>query len=466
MNKPASVPHFARPAFVDAARTDFDLLMREHPDLHYVDAMLPDVLGILRGKRLAASDAARLFDSGMQIPRSLYLMDAHGEMTNPFGRGFGDGDPDGTAWPIPGTLSPVWGEGPKRAQMLMTLRDGQGHAEASEPRAALERVAERFHDAKLTPVAALELEFYLIDRERDAYGAPRPPLNPRNGAREKAASVYGIDDLDRYQAFLGALNAAALVQRVPVSATSKEYAPGQFEANLRHQSDVCSAADHAIFLKQVVKAAARAHGYEATFMAKPYPDRSGSGLHIHVSVLDEAGRNIFDDGTEKGSPRLGHAIGGLQATMAESMAFFAPNVNSYRRFQPDMFAPVNRRWGVNNRSAGLRIPMGPSEARRVEHRCAGADANPYYVLAAVLAGVHHGLEKKLDPGAPAVGNVSREPDAALPFTIDDALARLADAKILASYLGEETIALYRETKRIETDRLRKIISPAEYEWYL
>ena len=121
----------------------------------------------------------------MQIPRTLYLMDAHGEMTNPFGRGFGDGDPDGTAWPIPGTISQVWGEGPKRAQMLMTLRDGQGVAEASEPRAALERVAQKFHEAKLTPVAALELEFYLIDPKRDAKGAPQPPLNPRNGAREK-----------------------------------------------------------------------------------------------------------------------------------------------------------------------------------------------------------------------------------------------------------------------------------------
>ena len=118
--------------------------------------------------------------------------------------------------------------------------------------------------------------------------------------------------------------------------------------------------------------------------------------------------------------------------MAESMAFFAPNVNSYRRFQPDMFAPVNRHWGVNNRSAGLRIPMGPSEARRVEHRCAGADANPYYALAAVLAGIHFGLEKQIDPGAPAMGNVSRDPDAALPFTIDAALARLGEARALAT----------------------------------
>ena len=133
-----------------------------------------------------------------------------------------------------------------------------------------------------------------------------------------------------------------------------------------------------MFLKQIVKAAARANGFDATFMAKPYPDRAGTGLHVHVSVLDEQGRNIFDDGSRGiGSDQLRHAIGGMQALMPESMALFAPSLNSYRRFQPDMFAPVNRRWGVNNRSAGLRIPMSPGDARRVEHRVAGADANPY-----------------------------------------------------------------------------------------
>ena len=466
MNKPAGIPAFARPAFVDAAKAEFEAFDSAHRGLHYIDAVLPDVLGVLRGKRIPAAEAARLFESGMQLPRSLYLMDAHGEMTNPFGRGFGDGDPDGTAWPIPGTLSLVWGPGPKRAQMFMTLCDADGQPEASEPRAALERVVRRFEEARLTPVAALELEFYLIDPERTAHGAPQPPRNPITHERERAASVYGMDDLDRHRVFLGALAEAARVQRVPISATSKEYAPGQFEANLRHQSDALASADHAVLLKQIVRAAARAHGYDATFMAKPYTNRSGSGLHVHVSLLDEAGRNIFDDGSEEGSPRLRHAIGGLQALMADSMAIFAPNVNSYRRFQPDMFAPVNTRWGVNNRSAGMRVPMGPNEARRIEHRSAGADANPYLTLAAVLAGIHHGLQNALDPGAPAVGNVSRVPDLSLPFTIDDALARLHGAQTLASYLGEETLALYRETKRIETERLRRVITEAEYEWYL
>lgn len=465
MNKPASAPGFSRPAIAAAARAEFDALLAARPELEYVDAVLADICGTLRGKRLRIEEAGKLFESGMQIPLSIHLMDAHGEMANPFGRGYGDGDPDGTAWPIPGTVTPVWGEGPPRAQMLMTLRDSSGAPDPGEPRAALERVVEHFAALKLTPVAALELEFYLIDPVRDAAGAPLPPLDPRSQAREGHASVYGIADLDRYRTFIASLGDAATLQRVPFSATSKEYAPGQFEANLKHQPNACEAADHAVFLKQIVKAAARAQGLDASFMAKPYPDGLGNGLHIHLSLLDEAGRNIFDDGTANGSDSLRHAIGGLQALMPESMALFAPNVNSYRRFQPDMFAPVNRRWGHNNRSTGLRVPLGPGAARRIEHRVAGADANPYLALAAVLAGVHHGLVSKRDPGAAATGNVSRERDAALPFTLGDALARLG-GDTLNSYFGEETLALYRETKRIEAERFARVITAAEYDWYL
>jgi glutamine synthetase len=466
MNKPTPAPSFARPAFVEAAKARLDDLLRQHPEIEFVDAILADICGTLRGKRLPVGSTDPLFESGMQIPLSIYLMDASGEMVNPFGRGIGDGDPDGSAWPIPETIAPVWGDGPKRAQMLMTLRDETGMAHPAEPRAALERVLERFAELKLQPVAAMELEFYLIDRERGEGGAPLPPRDPATGKRENTNSVYGIEDLDRYHDFLAKLSEAARLQGVPVSATSSEYAPGQFEANLRHQGDALLAADHAVFLKQIVRNAAVAAGLDATFMAKPYPDRAGTGLHVHVSVLDAHGHNIFDDGSAGGSDSLRHAIGGMQALMPASMALFAPSINSYRRFQPDMFAPVNRRWGVNNRSAGLRIPMGPGHARRVEHRAAGADANPYFTLAGVLAGLHHGLVNRIDPGPAAIGNVSREPDIALPFSLDSALQKFGDEPVLRAYLGDETVRLYGETKRLEAQRFGRIISPAEYAWYL
>jgi len=443
-----------------------EAVLLANPAIEFVDAAIADISGALRGKRISVTDAPKLFDAGMQIPLSLHLMDVRGEMMNPGGRGYSDGDPDGTAWPIAGTVMEVWGSAPPRAQMLMRLSDASGVPLAYDPRTLLERVLKRFDELDLTPVAAHELEFYLVDERRDEKGRPQPPLLPRDGTRDSTPSVYGLDDLDRYQGFLAALSEAAALQRVPVSATSKEYAPGQFEANLRHQANAVTASDHAVFLRQIVKSAAASQNARASFMAKPYPDRSGSGQHVHVSLIDRTGRNIFDNGTPEGSEMLRFAAGGLAALMPESMAFFAPNLNAYRRFQPDMFAPVNRRWGFNNRSTGLRVPVGPNEARRIEHRCAGADANPYLVMAAILAGLHHGVVNRIDPGPPAVGNVSREPDTALPFSLEDALKLLEKASVLPSYFGAETVQLYRETKSIELARFKKLISAEEYEWYL
>ncbi|MGQ0742563.1 MAG: glutamine synthetase family protein [Alphaproteobacteria bacterium] len=469
MNRPvdsAKARSQALAAEVAAARAELDALLRQNPKISFVDAVMPDLCGVLRGKRIPVGQAGKLFESGMQIPLSIYLMDAKGEMANPFGRGFGDGDPDGTSWPLAGTATRVWGSDPPRAQIFMTMRDERGEVFAGEPRATLALVASRFDPLGLVPVTALELEFYLLDQTRDHAGRPQPPLCPRTGAREGAVSVYSVDDLDRYQGFVNALNEAAVYQGIPISATSSEYAPGQFEANLMHQKNALRAADHAVLLRQVVRAAAVSQGCHATFMAKPYPDRAGSGLHVHLSLLDKSGRNVFDNGTSEGSELLRFAAGGCAAMMAESMAIFAPNLNSYRRFAPDMFAPVNRRWGVNNRSAGVRVPVGSGEARRIEHRVAGADANPCLVLAAVLAGVHHGIVNKIDAGPPAIGNVSREPDPALPFTLDEALAALEAGKVLREYFGKESLDLYRETKRIEQQRLRKTISDVEYDWYL
>jgi glutamine synthetase len=464
MNLPANPSPTAQPLV--AARAELDSVLAANPRIQFVDAAIADICGALRGKRIAVADAPKLYDSGMQIPLSLHLMDVRGEMMNPGGRGYSDGDPDGTAWPIAGTVMEVWGADPPRAQVLMTLREPSGVPVPHDPRAILERTLARFAELNLTPVAAHELEFFLIDGQLDAKSRPQPPFSPRTATRESTLSVYGLDDLDRYQTFLTALAEAAALQHVPMTAASKEYAPGQFEANLRHQSNALAASDHAVFLRQIIKAAAGKQNARASFMAKPYPDRSGSGQHVHLSLVDRSGRNVFDNGTAEGSELLHYAVGGLANLMAESMAFFAPNLNAYRRFQPDMFAPVNRRWGINNRSAGLRIPIGPTEARRIEHRCAGADANPYLAMAAILAGVHHGLVNKIDPGPPAVGNVSREPDTSLPFSLEDALKGLESPRVLQNYFGAEAIDLYRETKAIELSRFKKQITAEEYEWYL
>jgi glutamine synthetase len=247
-----------------------------------------------------------------------------------------------------------------------------------------------------------------------------------------------------------------------VKSAVSEYAPAQFEVNLGHIADPLRAADHAFLLKRAVKAAARATGLAATFMAKPFPDRSANGLHVHVSLAQRDGQSLF----ARDEAKLRHAIGGLQATMAEAMLFCAPNANSYRRLRPRSYAPLAPTWGHNNRTVALRVPAGPAAARRIEHRVAGADASPYLVLAAVLAGIHHGLEAALDPGPPIRGNAYAQTRPSPPITWDAAIAALQSAEILPHYLGPEFCRLYRVCRAAERDRFNDLITPAEHAWYL
>ena len=214
-----------------------------------------------------------------------------------------------------------------------------------------------------------------------------------------------------------------------------------------------------------VDAIARAHGFEASFMAKPYADRAGSGMHVHMSVAGPDGKNAFAAADPAGAPILRHAVGGLQRIMHEAMAVFAPTPNAYRRFVPNLFVPVNRHWGINNRSTGLRVPAGGPNSRRIEHRVSGADANPYLVMAALLAGLHHGLASKIDPGKPFEGNASELPDPSVPFNFPDALAAMEKSSVLRSYWGSY-VDVYVATKRVELERFNAIIPPHEHDWYL
>ena len=440
--------------------------LAEHPETLYVDAIFIDLCGIVRGKRYPRGDMEKLFAKGLQIPYTVYLLDVTGESLDPCGRGFSDGDPDGTAMPIPGTLVPVpWAPQPC-AQVLMTMNDEAGEPSIWDPRNVAAAVVERFAETGLQPVIAFELEFYLLDRERDADGRPQAPISPATGKRDTSTQVYSIPLLDEHNAFFREVETAAAAQKVPCTVATTEYAPGQYEINLRHVEDPLAAADHCALLRHIVQRIAARHGLDATFMAKPHLEQTGNGMHVHMCLQDESGRNRFDDGSALGSETLRHAVGGLAATMSEAMAIFAPNVNAYRRFGPNLFVPVTKSWGANNRSFAFRIPAGDGDSRRIEHRIAGADANPYLVLAALLAGVHHGLTNKIDPGPSWSGNATDHVDPDIPLRLEPALQRLETATILSDYLPRDYIETYCATKRSEYDKFSNAISRREYEWYL
>jgi glutamine synthetase len=437
-----------------------------HPDVRFIDAIFIDLCGILRGKRYPRGDLEKIFKDGFPIPYTTYLLDATGENMDPCGRGFDDGDPDGIAVPVPGTLVPVpWSDKPA-GQVLMTLNDEDGSPSPIDPRNQAAAAVERFKETGLSPVVAFELEFFLIDRERDGQGRPQAPINPATGRRESETQVFGMAQLEAYGVFFEGVEQASRAQGVPASVASTEYAPGQFEINLHHVADPLAAADHCALLRNIVKQVAARQAMDATFMSKPFPDTTGSGMHLHVSLVDSAGANAFDDGSRAGNETLGHAIGGLGATLAEAMAIFAPNLNAYRRFGPNLFVPVAASWATNNRSVAFRIPAGSGASRRVEHRVAGADANPYLVLAAILAGLQHGLEHRIDPGPMAQGNASAAADPDLPLAWEPALDRLDQAEILPRYLDGEYLEIYAATKREELKRFAATISPQEYDWYL
>jgi glutamine synthetase len=450
----------------DAAAHELAAFRERHPEIVAVDAIFADLCCIFRGKRCPIDEAAKLYDPGLAIAGSSVLLDVDGECYDPGGYGFSDGDPDCLARVVPGTLRPVpWADRPL-AQALLCLYDADGGPYPFDPRNVLRRVVGRFDELGLRPVVAFELEFYLIDRRLGPDRAPQPPISPLTGERDRATQVYGINEVDAYAGYLQEVADSCAAQAIPAGTASAEYAPGQFEINLRHVTDPLAAADHAVLFRRAAQAVARRHDLRATFMAKPYASAAGNGMHLHVSLLDRDGRNPFDDGGPQGSDRLRHAIGGVLATLPEAMAIYAPNVNSYRRFRPNLFVPTAACWGYENRSTAIRVPLGGGADRRLEFRLPGTDANPYLTLAAALAGMHHGLVETLDPGPAATGNAATALDPRLPFRLRDALAALAEAAVLPGYLGAEYCRVYHLCKTSEFDRFAAAISPREYEWYL
>lgn len=448
-----------------APKPEVQRFLEENPDVAAVDCVIADINGCLRGKRVRRDALTKVYTDGICLPGSLYALDITGTTVEATGLGFDSGDADQICRPVPGRLSRSPWQKSATGQVLMAMHGEDDQPYFADPRCALATVTARFSEMGLTPVVAVELEFYLIDRLRDR-GRPRPPLSPATGEREASTQVYGMKELDDYVEFIEAVRVAAERQNLPADTAVSEYAPGQYEVNLRHRDDAVAACDDAILLKRLLKGVAKQFGMEATFMAKPYEDRAGNGLHVHVSLVDKDGRNVFAGNDALGSDALRHAIGGLKQTMAESTAIFAPTANSYRRYRADSFVPMSPTWGANNRTLALRIPAGSRDATRVEHRVAGADANPYLVMAAILAGMHHGITHRIDPGPPTEGNAYAQHPPSIPCYWNDALARFDGAAVLPSYLGEAFCHVYSACRWHECDTFNAHISPLEYEWYL
>lgn len=439
--------------------------LAQMPECAAIDLILPDMNGLLRGKRITRDALEKVYADGVCLPMSLIATDITGNTVEETGLGYDIGDEDRICRPVPGSLRPVpWQQRPM-AQLLLTMEDAKGGTFAANPREVLKRVLQRFAERGLTPVVAVELEFYLLDGELGANGRPKTSRNPATGERNTTTQVYYLQDLNDYQRFTDAVADACAAQQIPADTAVAEYAPGQFEINLKHRNDAVLACDDAMYLKRAIKAIAEQQGMIASFMAKPFVDQAGSGTHIHVSVLDRDGNNIFACNQNAPAGTLRHAIGGLQRVSRDCMLMFAPHANSYRRFVLNAFVPLNDCWGFNNRTVAMRIPHSNEANVRIEHRIAGADANPYLVTAAVLAGILHGLEHQPDPGAPIVGNAYEQTEPRTLFwrdTIDDFMG----SDFIADAFGGDFRHIYGQQKLKEMRSFNREVTDLEYAWYL
>jgi len=442
-----------------------EAFLAAHPAIDSFALVWTGISGVQRGKLLRREEVIGAYRNGRFLPGSIMGVDVNGEDVVETGLVWDDGDADRIAWPLPGTLVPVPWE-PGAAQFLTALHELDGAPCIVEPRNALARVAERFAEMRLTPVAAVELEFYLMDREAALAGRPRPPRALLNESRPEHFQCYLLQDLEDFEPFFHDVYAGAQAQGLPALTVISEYAPGQMEMVLHHRPDILRAADEAIMFKRLVRATADRHGLAATFMAKPYSQFTGSGMHIHVSLMDEEGRNAFAAESADRSPLMLNAIAGLKESMAEAMLIFAPNANSYRRFRRNSYAPIAPNWGVNNRTVSIRVPATRGEAMHIEHRPAGADANPYLVLAAVLAGMHDGIARGLDPGPAVVGNGYEQPAPRMPTDWYAAIDAFRKGSVMREYLGDRFVDTFAIVKEAEADRFNAEPTPRDFSWYL
>ena len=445
---------------------EFKIFCKNYPEVKYVDAILSDLSGIIRGKRLPINDAEKLFKSGIQFCYSTFLLDVTGYCPDAVGRGFSDGDPDATYYPVAGSLKKMpWHKDPL-AQVLITIQDDSRYSSIIDPRNVLAKVLEKFDDMKLSFKIAFELEFYLFSKRKSILEKPVSAISNETKRKSEGTQVYGMRELDEFYDFLEDVNNYCKIQNIPATTASSEFAPAQFEINLNHTEDPLKAADDAALLRRVIKETAIKHEYEASFMSKPLIDQTGSGMHVHLSLYDKDKKNIFASSKEEGSEALSFAIGGLQKTTYENFLIFAPNVNSYRRFEPDQFVPVNNSWGPNNRSVAFRIPRSDSYAKRIEHRVSGAEANSYLVLAAILSGIHLGLKNKLKPSKFRKDNACADADPEMPKNIEKSISLFENSVFCKNYFSAEYVNMYADLKRKEFESFNSEISDIEYKWYL
>jgi glutamine synthetase len=428
-----------------------------------IECLVPDLTGVARGKILPRLKFTE--DRGMRLPQAVVAMGVTGEFPEegPYYDVISPTDMDMHLRPDPTTARIVpWAIDPT-AQVIHDCYDKDGHLVPFAPRSVLRRVCDLYAAKGWNPVVAPELEFYLVARNTDPDMPLKPPIG-RSGRAETSRQAYSIDAVNEFDPLFEDVYAYCETMGLNVDTLIHEVGAGQMEINFFHAHPL-GLADEVFMFKRTVREAALRHDMYATFMAKPIAGEPGSAMHIHQSVVDQDGKNIFSNPDGTASKEFYWFIGGLQKYIPAAMALFAPYVNSYRRLVRSNAAPINIQWGTDNRTVGIRSPLASPQARRIENRVIGADANPYVALAATLACGYIGIQKQIEPTPECKGDAYLG-DFQLPRSLGEALELLRHEKDLQEVLGASFVTVYSEVKEIEYAEFMKVISPWEREHLL
>jgi glutamine synthetase len=418
-----------------------------------------DLIGVDRGRDVLIDELRTATGHhGLAFCRAVYHTTPMGDVV-PVQGGIEAGLPDITVRPDLSTLTPM----PWEPNALWCIGDAflpDGSAAPESPRSVVRRVSDLLGSLGLTAIVGPELEYFVCEPDGGS------PAGYRRYA-DATGNVYVVGRKGDPQGLLLKTLRSLRDARLQVTAANHEFSGGQFEINLNH-SELVDAADRAFRLKSAVQEIMRHEGMLATFMAKPFNDEGGSGFHLHVSLADAAGTNVFGDPQgEHGLSDTGrHAIAGILAHAPALAAILNPTINSYKRFGPDTLAPWLIDWGLDNRSAMVRVPPDRGPGARMEVRLGDATANPYLAMAAVAAAIYVGVRDEVELGQPLEG-YGYDPESApmLPMRLPEALDALEADTVLAEALGEYFVSSYLTYKRNEVERFERYVTDWEFREY-
>ncbi len=427
-----------------------------------VECLVPDMTGNARGKFIPAHQF--LSRGEPRLPESIMVQTVTGEYSDEHWEFVEPTDTDMLLRPDPSTLRLVpWAREPT-AQIIHDCYTMDGRPHRLSTRTILRNVLALYEAEGLTPVVAPEVEFYLVKKNLDPDYELSPPEG-RSGRSETSRLSYSIDAVAEFEDFVEDMYDYAEAQELQVDTLIHENGAAQMEINFSH-GDALSLADQVFTFKRTVRETAHKHGMYATFMAKPMQNEPGSAMHIHQSIVRaDSGDNIFIDQQGEHTEALRRYIAGLQRYTPELIALYAPNVNSYRRLAPDISAPINLNWGLDNRTTAFRVPQSVPEATRVENRFPGADVNPYLAFAATLASGYLGMKHKLRPTEPHQGTAN-EDEVEVARTLEEGLRHLHDSPEVQEVFGELFLRAYAAVKLSEFEKFNRVISSWEREHLL